>query len=58
LLLLKFLIKLTKQNLIEKIAKLASDKNLTGISDIRDESSKLGIRIVIDIKRGEPANIF
>jgi DNA gyrase subunit A len=33
-------------------------KTLTGISDIRDESNKLGIRIVIDIKRGEPANII
>lgn len=47
-----------KAKLIEKIAKLASDKVVTGISDIRDESSKLGIRIVIDIKRGEPANII
>ena len=47
-----------KAKLIEKIARLASDKTLTGISDIRDESSKLGIRIVIDIKRGEPANII
>lgn len=46
-----------KAKLIEKIAKLASDKDINGISDIRDESSKLGIRIVIDIKRGEPANI-
>lgn len=47
-----------KAKLIEKIAKLASDKEISGISDIRDESSKLGIRIVIDIKRGEPANII
>ena len=47
-----------KAKLIEKIAKLASDKDIPGISDIRDESSKLGIRIVIDIKRGEPANII
>lgn len=46
-----------KAKLIEKIAKLASDKVLVGISDIRDESNKLGIRIVIDIKRGEPGNI-
>ena len=46
-----------KAKLIEKIAKLASDKEVPGISDIRDESNKLGIRIVIDIKRGEPANI-
>lgn len=47
-----------KAKLIEKIAKLASEKAIVGISDIRDESSKLGIRIVIDIKRGEPANII
>ncbi|MCT4642463.1 MAG: DNA gyrase subunit A [Bacteriovoracaceae bacterium] len=47
-----------KAKLIEKIAKLASEKTIIGISDIRDESSKLGIRIVIDIKRGEPANII
>jgi DNA gyrase subunit A len=47
-----------KARLIEKIAKLASEKTITGISDIRDESSKLGIRIVIDIKRGEPATII
>ncbi len=47
-----------KAKLIEKIAKLASDKTLVGISDIRDESNKLGIRVVIDIKRGEPANII
>lgn len=46
-----------KARLIEKIAKLASDKEINGVSDIRDESNKLGIRIVIDIKRGEPANI-
>ena len=47
-----------KAKLIEKIAKLASDKIIVGISDIRDESNKLGIRVVIDIKRGEPANII
>jgi DNA gyrase subunit A len=47
-----------KAKLIEKIAKLASDKDLPGISDIRDESNKLGIRVVIDVKRGEPANII
>ncbi|MCO4753330.1 MAG: DNA gyrase subunit A [Bacteriovoracaceae bacterium] len=47
-----------KAKLIEKVAKLVNDKDLVGISDIRDESNKLGIRIVIDIKRGEPANII
>lgn len=47
-----------KAKLIEKIAKLASDKLIVGITDIRDESNKLGIRVVIDVKRGEPANII
>jgi len=47
-----------KAKLIEKIASLARDKTLVGITDIRDESNKLGIRVVIDIKRGEPATII
>lgn len=47
-----------KAKLIEKIASLVNNKDIIGISDIRDESSKLGIRVVIDIKRGEPANII
>ncbi|MCD6459492.1 DNA gyrase subunit A [bacterium] len=42
-----------KANLIEKIAHLVRDKKVTGISDIRDESDRQGMRIVIDIKRGE-----
>ncbi len=40
-----------KANLIEKIANLVRDKVVEGISDIRDESDKEGIRIVIEIKR-------
>ena len=40
-----------KAYLIEKIADLARDKKIDGITDIRDESDKDGIRIVIDIKR-------
>jgi DNA gyrase subunit A len=47
-----------KARLIEKIAQMARDKAIEGISDIRDESNKLGIRVVIDVKRGEPANII
>lgn len=46
-----------KAKLIEKIAHLVRDKELTGISDIRDESNRLGIRVVIEMKKGEPANI-
>lgn len=40
-----------KANLIEKIADLVRDKKIEGISDLRDESDKDGIRIVIEIKR-------
>jgi DNA gyrase subunit A len=47
-----------KAKLIEKIAYLVNDKQLRGISDIKDESNRLGIRIVIDIKRNEPGNII
>jgi DNA gyrase subunit A len=47
-----------KAKLIEKIASLVNEKNLTGISDIRDESSREGIRIAIDLKRGEIANVI
>ena len=47
-----------KAKLIEKIAALVNSKQVTGISNIRDESNKLGIRIVIDIKRGESASVI
>ena len=42
-----------KKNLIEDIAELVRDKKLDGISDLRDESSREGMRIVIELKRGE-----
>ena len=41
-----------KLTLIENIARLVQNKNLEGISDIRDESNREGIRIVIELKRG------
>ncbi len=47
-----------KAKLIEKIASLVNNKDLTGISDIRDESSREGIRVAIDLKRGEIANVI
>jgi DNA gyrase subunit A len=47
-----------KARLIEKIAKLVNEKELTGISDIKDESNRLGIRVVIDLKRGEQSTII
>nr|WP_281063697.1 DNA gyrase subunit A [Sphingomonas sp. LaA6.9] len=40
-----------KSGLVEKIAEAAKDKRIEGISDIRDESNRLGVRIVIDLKR-------
>jgi len=42
-----------KSRLIEKIAHLVNDKQITSISDIRDESDKDGMRVVLDLKRGE-----
>ena len=46
-----------KAKLIEKIASLVNSKQLTGISDIRDESNKEGIRVCIDLKKGEIGDI-
>ncbi|MEC5396233.1 DNA gyrase subunit A [Uliginosibacterium sp. H1] len=42
-----------KRTLQEKIAELVQDKRIEGISDIRDESDKSGMRLVIELKRGE-----
>ena len=47
-----------KSNLIEKIAHLVRDKKLEGISDLRDESDKDGIRIVVECKRDAIANVI
>jgi DNA gyrase subunit A len=41
-----------KANLIEKIATLVKDKKIEGISDLRDESDRDGIRVVIELKKG------
>ena len=46
-----------KSALVEKIAELAQEKKIEGISDLRDESDKSGMRIVIDLKRGANANV-
>ncbi|ELA08203.1 DNA gyrase subunit A [Moraxella macacae 0408225] len=46
-----------KAKLIEKIAELVRDKKLDGISEIRDESDKDGMRIAIDLKRGENTEV-
>jgi DNA gyrase subunit A len=42
---------LNKASLIEKIADLVKDKKITGISDLRDESARGGVRIVVDLKK-------
>jgi DNA gyrase subunit A len=42
-----------KSKLIEKIAELIRDERIKGISDLRDESDREGIRVVIELKRGE-----
>jgi DNA gyrase subunit A len=46
-----------KSKLIEKIASLVNDKEIEGISDIRDESNRLGMRIVIELKKGEISKV-
>ena len=46
-----------KARLIEKIADLVRQKKLTGISDLRDESDREGIRVVIELKRGEESEL-
>jgi len=46
-----------KATLIEKIANLVSEKKIEGIADLRDESDKQGMRIVIELKRDVNANI-
>jgi DNA gyrase subunit A len=42
-----------KKSLLERIAELITEKKVEGISDIRDESDKSGMRVVIELKRGE-----
>ncbi len=46
-----------KARLIEKIADLVKDKRIEGISGLRDESDKDGMRVVIELKRGEVAEV-
>ncbi|GAB5412311.1 MAG: DNA topoisomerase (ATP-hydrolyzing) subunit A [Chlamydiales bacterium] len=47
-----------KSRLIEKIADLINDKVITGIADLRDESDKDGMRIALDLKRGEIPDVI
>ncbi len=47
-----------KARLVEKIAELVKDKKITGIKELRDESDKDGMRVVIEIRRGEVAEVI
>jgi DNA gyrase subunit A len=46
-----------KARLVEQVASLVNDKKIDGISDIRDESDRDGLRVVIELKRGEQPEI-
>ncbi|MEJ2057278.1 MAG: DNA topoisomerase 4 subunit A, partial [Desulfofustis sp.] len=48
---------LNKASLVERIAQLIKDKKITAISEIRDESDRQGLRIVMDLKRDEIAEV-
>lgn len=48
---------LNKARLIEKIAELVKEKKIEGISELRDESDKDGLRVVIELRRGENADV-
>lgn len=47
-----------KARLVEKIAELVRDKKIDGITDLRDESDRMGLRIVIEIQRGINPNVL
>jgi len=48
---------LNKARLIERIAELVKEKKIEGISELRDESDKDGLRVVIELKRGESGDV-
>jgi DNA gyrase subunit A len=47
-----------KARLLEKIAELVKDKKIEGITELRDESDKDGMRMVIELRRGEPGDVM
>jgi len=47
-----------KKTLVERIAELAQTKKIDGIADVRDESSREGMRVVIELKRGEESQLI
>ena len=48
---------LNKAKLIEKIAELVKEKRIEGISELRDESDKDGLRVVIEVRRGDSGEV-
>ncbi|HEU63978.1 MAG TPA: DNA topoisomerase (ATP-hydrolyzing) subunit A [Chlamydiae bacterium] len=49
---------INKSRLIERMAELVNDKIITGISDIRDDSDKDGLKIILELKRGEIPDVI
>ena len=49
---------LNKTRLLEKIAELVKEKKIEGISELRDESDKDGLRVVVELKRGEMGEVI
>ncbi len=49
---------ISKANLIQQIAELIQNKTITGISDLRDESDRDGLRVVIELKKGEMPEVI
>jgi len=49
---------INKSRLIERMAELVNDKVITGISDIRDDSDKDGLKIILELKRGEIPDVI
>ncbi|HTF99917.1 MAG TPA: DNA gyrase subunit A [Nitrospirota bacterium] len=47
-----------KARLLERVAELVQDKKITGITEVRDESDREGMRIVVELKKGEIANVI
>src|SRR4030095_14589759 len=47
-----------KAKLIERIAELVNEKKIDGVADLRDESNREGMRIVVELKRGENAQVI
>ena len=47
-----------KARMLEKIAELVKDKKIEGITEIRDESDKDGLRVVIEVRKGDSVEVL